>query len=35
MIIGFVWGIFIGAVMGLAIAAILAAAEDDEDGEGQ
>lgn len=34
MIISFLWGMFIGAVIGLAIAAIMAAAEDDEDEEG-
>lgn len=33
MIISFLWGMFIGAVLGIAIAAILAASEDDEDGE--
>lgn len=35
MIISFLWGMFIGAVLGIVIAAILAVSEDDEDGEGQ
>lgn len=30
MIISFLWGMFIGAVLGIAIAAILAASEDDD-----
>lgn len=34
MIISFLWGMFIGAVLGIVIAAILAVSEDDEDGEG-
>lgn len=33
MIISFLWGMFIGAVLGIVIAAILAVSEDDEDGE--
>lgn len=34
MIISFVWGMFVGTVLGIVIAAILAVSEDDEDGEG-
>lgn len=34
MIISFLWGMFIGAVLGIVIAAILAVSEDDDDGEG-
>ena len=30
MIISFLWGMFIGAVLGIVIAAILAASEDDD-----
>lgn len=33
MIISFLWGMFIGAVLGIVIAAILAVSEDDDDGE--
>lgn len=33
MILSFAWGMFIGAVLGIVIAAILAVSEDDEDGE--
>jgi hypothetical protein len=33
MIISFLWGLFVGAVLGIVIAAILAVSEDDEDGE--
>lgn len=34
MIISFLWGMFIGAVLGIVIAAILTVSEDDDDGEG-